>query len=295
MKIKKAVIPAAGLGTRFLPVTKSMPKEMLPLVDIPAIHYVVEEAVESGINDIIIITGRGKRSIEDYFDESPELEMRLRKDDKKDLLNLVKKISSFADIHYIRQKEPKGLPDAILKAEKHVGDEPFAVLLGDDIIKDEIPCLKQLISIFNKYKKTVIATQKIPIEEIYKYGSIKGKKIESNPNNFLYLIEDIVEKPSPEKAPSNIAAVGRYIFTPDIFKCIRNTKPGINNELQIADSLKLLMQTQDVYAFGFSGKRFDIGDKLGYIEAIIDFSLDNPEIGKDVNCYIQELLKEKKQ
>jgi len=291
MKIKKAVIPAAGLGTRFLPVTKSMPKEMLPLVDFPAIHYVVEEAVESGFNDIIIITGRGKRSIEDYFDESPELEMRLKKDGKNDLLKLVKKISSFADIHYIRQKEPKGLPDAILKAEKHVGDEPFAVLLGDDIIIDKIPCIKQLINVFEKYKKTVIAAQKIPIEEIYKYGSIKGKKIESSPNDFLYLIEDIVEKPKPEKAPTNIASVGRYIFTTDIFNCIKKTKPGINNELQIADSMKILMQTQDVYAYGFHGKKYDIGDKLGYIQAIIDFSLENSEIGKDVKSYIKKLLK----
>jgi UTP--glucose-1-phosphate uridylyltransferase len=291
MKIKKAVIPAAGLGTRFLPVTKSMPKEMLPLVDFPAIHYVVEEAVKSGINDIIIITGRGKRSIEDYFDESPELEMRLRKDGKHDILKLVKKISSFADIHYIRQKEPKGLPDAILKAEKHIGDEPFAVLLGDDIIIDKNPCIKQLINVFEKYKKSVIAAQKIPIEEIYKYGSIKGKKIESSPNDFLYLIEDIIEKPLPEEAPTNIASVGRYIFTPDIFKCIKKTKPGINNELQIADSMKILMQTQDVYAYGFQGKKYDIGDKLGYIQAIIDFSLENSEIGKDVKSYIQELKK----
>jgi len=291
MNIKKAVIPAAGLGTRFLPVTKSMPKEMLPLVDFPAIHYVVEEAVKSGINDIIIITGRGKRSIEDYFDESPELEMRLEKDGKNDLLKLVKKISSFADIHFIRQKDPKGLPDAILKAEKHIGDEPFAVLLGDDIIIDKIPCIKQLINVFEKYKKSVIAAQKIPIEEIYKYGSIKGKKIESSPNDFLYLIEDIVEKPKPKEAPTNIASVGRYVFTPDIFNCIKQTKPGINNELQIADSMKILMQTQDVYAYGFHGKKYDIGDKLGYIQAIIDFSLENPEIGKEVKSYIQELLK----
>ena len=291
MNIKKAVIPAAGLGTRFLPVTKSMPKEMLPLVDFPAIHYVVEEAVRSGINDIIIITGRGKRSIEDYFDESPELEMRLKKDGKNDLLTLVKKISSFADIHFIRQKDPKGLPDAILKAQKHIGDEPFAVLLGDDIIIDKVPCIKQLINVFEKYKKSVIAAQKIPIEEIYKYGSIKGKKIEYSPNDFLYLIEDIVEKPKPEEAPTNIASVGRYVFTPDIFNCIKQTKPGVNNELQIADSMKILMQTQDVYAFGFHGKKYDIGDKLGYIQAIIDFSLENPEIGKDVKSYIQELLK----
>ena len=290
VKIKKAVIPAAGLGTRFLPVTKSMPKEMLPLIDTPAIHYVVKEAVEAGVDDIIIITGRGKRAVEDYFDESPELEMYLQKSGKKELLEIVRNISSMINIHYIRQKEPKGLPDAILKAEKHVGNEPFAVLLGDDIIKSEKPCIQQLIEAFNKFNSSVIAAQEVPMEKISRYGSIKGKEIETGMNNKVYLIEDIVEKPKKEEAPSNMAAVGRYVFTPEIFDCIKETKPGVNNELQIADSIKILMQSQRVYASEFNGKRYDIGDKLGYVQAIIDFALENKEIGKNVKEYIKKIV-----
>lgn len=289
MEVKKAVIPAAGLGTRFLPVTKSMPKEMLPLIDIPAIHYVVKEAVASGIDDVIIITGRGKRAIEDYFDESPELEMHLMKDKKDNLLKIVRDISDLVNVHYIRQKEPKGLPDAVLKAEKHVGNEPFAVLLGDDIIKSEKPCTKQLIEVFKKYESSVIAAQEVPIEKICRYGSIKGRKLENELDNDLYLIKDIVEKPKPKDAPSNIAAVGRYIFTPEIFDCIKKTSPGVGNELQIADSIKILKQSQKVYASGFSGKRYDIGDKLGYVQAIIDFALEYEDIGKDVAEYIREI------
>ncbi|HHH79507.1 MAG TPA: UTP--glucose-1-phosphate uridylyltransferase GalU [Thermoplasmatales archaeon] len=290
MKVKKAVIPAAGLGTRFLPVTKSMPKEMLPLIDTPAIHYVVKEAVEAGIDDIIIITGRGKRAVEDYFDDSPELEMHLIEKGKKDLLKTVREVSSMVNLHYIRQKEPKGLPDAVLKAEKHVGDEPFAVLLGDDIIKSKKPCIQQLIEVFNKFNSSVIAAQKVPMEKISRYGSIKGKEIETTMSNKIYLIEDIVEKPKPEKAPSNIASVGRYVFTPEIFDSIKETKPGVNNELQIADSIKILMQSQRVYASEFSGKRYDIGDKLGYVQAIIDFALENKEIGKNVKEYIKKIV-----
>ena len=289
MKVKKAVIPAAGLGTRFLPVTKSMPKEMLPLIDIPAIHYVVKEAVASGIDDIIIITGRGKRAVEDYFDESPELEMRLKKDKKNNLLKIIKDISSLVDVHYIRQREPKGLPDAVLRAEKHVGDEPFAVLLGDDIIKGEKPCIKQLVEVFKKYESSVIAVQEVPIEKISRYGSIKGRKLETKLDDYLYLIEEIVEKPKIEDVPSNIAAVGRYVFTPEIFGCIKKTPTGVNNELQIADSIKILKQSQEVYASGFSGKRYDIGDKLGYIQAIIDFSLENEEIGRNVREYVKKI------
>ena len=280
MRVRKAVIPAAGLGTRFLPATKSMPKEMLPIVDTPAIHFVVKEAIEAGIDDIIIITGRGKRAVEDYFDESPELEMHLEKKGKKEQLEMVREISQMADIHYIRQKEPKGLPDAILRAEKHVGDEPFAVLLGDDIIKSSPPCIKQLIDVFEKYNSTVIAAQKVPLVEISKYGSIKGK-----------LVEDIVEKPKPEEAPSNVASVGRYIFTPTIFDCIRATPVGLNDELQIADSLTILRGKEDIYAFEFIGKRYDIGDKFGYIEAIIDFSLENKEIGDKVRDYLSKSIK----
>ncbi len=285
MEVKKAVIPAAGLGTRFLPATKSMPKEMLPILDTPAIHYVVKEAVASGIDDVLIITGRGKRAIEDYFDDSPELEMYLRKRNDNDLLKIVQDVSSLVDLHYIRQKEPRGLPDAILRAEEHVGNEPFAVLLGDDIIESNTPCTKQLINAFQKLNSSVIAAQEVPSEKIARYGSIKGKKIEDQ----LYLIEDIVEKPKPEDAPSNIASVGRYIFTPEIFDCIKKTKVGMNNELLIADSIKILLESQKVYASGFTGKRYDIGDKLSYIQAIIDFSLQNREIGADVKKYIKKI------
>lgn len=286
MKIKKAVIPAAGLGTRFLPVTKSMPKEMLPLIDTPAIHYVVKEAINSGIDDIIIITGRGKKPLEDYFDDSPELEMHLKKTKKDGLLKTIKEISSLADVHYIRQKEPRGLPDAIQTAEKHIGNDLFAVLLGDDIIASKIPCTKQLINVFDKYKSSVIAVQKVPREKINRYGSVQT---ENTTEKKLYLIKNIVEKPKIEEAPSTIAAIGRYIFTPEIFDCIHKTKPGINNELQIADSINMLTKSQNVYACEFEGKRYDIGDKLGYIQAIIDFSLKNKEIKSDVKKYISKI------
>ena len=286
MKIKKAVIPAAGLGTRFLPVTKSMPKEMLPIIDTPAIHYVVKEAVDSGIDDIIIITGRGKKPLEDYFDESPELEMYLKKNKKNDLLKSIRDVSSLVNVHYIRQKEPLGLPDAIQTAEKHIGNEPFAVLLGDDIIDSKIPCAKQLIDVFYKYKSSVIAVQDVPKEKICRYGSVQ---IKDTTDKQLYLIENIVEKPKIEDAPSTIAAIGRYVFTPEIFDCIHKTKPGINNELQIADSINLLTKYQKVYACAFEGKRYDIGDKFGYIQAIIDFSLQNKEIKSDIKNYLKKI------
>ncbi len=286
MKIKKAVIPAAGLGTRFLPVTKSMPKEMLPIIDTPAIHYVVKEAIASGIDDIIIITGRGKKPLEDYFDESPELEMHLKKTKKNDLLKTIKEISSLVNVHYIRQKEPRGLPDALQTAEKHVGDEPFAVLLGDDIIASKTPCTKQLINVFDKHKSSVIAVQNVPREKISRYGSVQK---ENTTEKQLYLIKHIVEKPKSKEAPSTIAAIGRYIFTPEIFDCIHKTKPGINNELQIADSINLLTKSQKVYAYAFEGKRYDIGDKLGYVQAIIDFSLQNKEIESDIKKYLKKI------
>lgn len=281
--IKKAVIPAAGLGTRFLPATKSLPKEMLPIIDIPAIHLVVEEAINSGIDDIIIITGRGKRAIEDYFDDSPELEMHLRKKGKKELLEMIQKISSMANIHYIRQKEPRGLADAILQAEKHVCNEPFAVLLGDDIIRGEKPCIGQLIDAYSKFKSSIVAVQHVERKEISKYGIIKGKIV----GDGIYRVEDIVEKPVPEEAPSNIAAIGRYIFNPEIFDCIRDTTTGVGNELQITDSIKILMEKQPVYAVEFTGKRYDIGDKAGYVKAIVDFALANKDIGKEIVEYLK--------
>lgn len=290
MHIKKAVIPAAGLGTRFLPVTKSMPKEMLTIIDTPAIHYVVKEAVDAGLDDIIIITGRGKRAVEDYFDESPEIEMHLAKQKKKDLLITIREISSMANVHYIRQKEPKGLPDAILVAEKHIGDEPFAVLLGDDIILSETPCVKQLIDVYNQYHSSVIAIQNVQREKINRYGAVKATKIASDLKE-LYQVEHIVEKPSIVEAPSTLASIGRYVFTPEIFDAMKRTKPGVNNELQIADSINILCTSQKVYAYTFKGIRYDIGDKLGYIQAIIDFALKNDELKTEVSAYLKNLNK----
>lgn len=288
-KVKKAVIPAAGLGTRFLPVTKSMPKEMLPIIDTPAIHYVVKEAVQAGIDDILIITGRGKRAVEDYFDESPELEMHLQRDKKTELLRIIKEIASLAHVHYIRQKEPRGLPDALYTAEKHIGDEPFAVLLGDDIIVSQTPGIQQLIEVYDRFQSSVIAVQEVPREKISRYGSVKATKVTSSLKNELFLIDHIVEKPKPEDAPSTLAAVGRYVFTPEIFDCIKRTPVGVNNELQIADSINLLGKSQKVYTCLFQGKRYDVGDKLGYVQAIIDFALQNPEVQAGVSSYLKQL------
>ncbi len=283
--IKKAVIPAAGLGTRFLPVTKSMPKEMLPIIDKPVIHYVVEEAILSGIEDIIIITGRGKRAIEDYFDHSPELEMHLINHNKKELLGIVKDISSLVDIHYIRQKEPLGLGDAVLRAEKHIGNEPFAVLLGDDIIINDRPCTRQLMDVFEKYNASVIAVEEIPLEKVSNYGIINGEKVE----NDLYLLKGIIEKPPIYNAPSNIGTVGRYIFTPEIFECIKSISPGIGNEVQLTDAINVLRSYKDFYAYHFQGTRYDTGDKAGYIKAVIDFALKRESVQKDVLNHIKGL------
>ena len=281
-KIKKAVIPAAGLGTRFLPATKSMPKEMLPIIDKPVIHFVVEEAVASGIEDIIIITGRGKRAIEDYFDESPELEMHLAKNNKKELLETVRDISSLVDIHYIRQKEPRGLGDAILRAQRHIGDEPFAVLLGDDIIKNKTPCILQLVEIFERYDSSVMAVEELPREKVCNYGIINGNKVE----NSLYVLNDIIEKPRIEDAPSNLGTIGRYVFTPEIFDCIKKTSVGIGNEIQLTDSIRILMQHQRFYAYLIQGRRYDTGDKSGYLRAIIDSAMENEDLRRSILEYI---------
>jgi UTP--glucose-1-phosphate uridylyltransferase len=283
-KIQKAVIPAAGFGTRFLPITKSMPKEMLPLIDKPAIHYVVEEAISSGIDDILIITGRGKRAIEDYFDHSPELEFHLERKGKTSQLSALKKISSIENIHFIRQKEPRGLGDAIGIAEKHIGDEPFAVLLGDDILRGEQPCTKQLIDISTRKAGSVIAVQPVPREKISSYGIIKGKYAEAG----LLLLEDIIEKPRPENAPSDLGAIGRYVFTPDIFDCIRKTPAGVGNELQLTDAIRLLCQEKEVFASVYPGKRYDTGDKLGYLETIVDFALADPDVGEQFRDFLKK-------
>jgi UTP--glucose-1-phosphate uridylyltransferase len=285
VEIKKAVIPVAGMGTRFLPATKSMPKEMLPIIDIPVIHYVVEEAIASGIDDIIFITGRSKRSIEDYFDDSPELESHLRQKNNEKLLKIVQDISSMVDIHYIRQKEPNGLGDAILTAKKHINDEPFAVLLGDDIIVNKKPCTKQLIDNFTKYGRSTIAVEEVPIEKTGSYGIIKGQPLEDS----LYVLDDIVEKPSPEEAPSNIGAIGRYVFTPEILDCIKQTDKGVGGEIQLTDGIRLLNEKQKVYAYKFTGKRYDTGDKVEYVKAVIDFALNKEEMKEQIKEHITGL------
>jgi UTP--glucose-1-phosphate uridylyltransferase len=284
--VKKAVIPVAGLGTRFLPVTKSMPKEMLPIVDKPVVHYVVEEAIASGIDDILFITGRGKRSIEDYFDDSPELEMHLEAHHKEDQLRMVRDISSMIDIHYVRQKEPKGLGDAILTARKHVDGEPFAVLLGDDIVINDKPCTMQLIEIFRKYGRSTIAVEEVPPEKSSSYGMIKGNPIE----DCLYAIEDIIEKPQPGHSPSNIGTIGRYIFTPEIFDCLGRTTKGVSNEIQLTDAIASLNRKQKTYAYKFQGTRYDTGDKLGYVKAIVDFAMRNEDIREQILEHMGELL-----
>ena len=284
--IRKAIIPAAGLGTRFLPVTKSMPKEMLPIIDKPVIHYVVEEAVDAGIEDIIIITGRGKRAIEDYFDASPELEMRLKDQKKIEQLKQLKEISDFPGIHYVRQKEPMGLGDAILKAEKQIGNEHFAVLLGDDIIANNQSCTGQLISVFSRFHSSIISIELLPPEKISSYGIIKGSEIEPD----IFAIQDIIEKPTPDSAPSNMGAVGRYIFVPEIFDCLKRTSPGVGNEIQLTDAIRLLLQEQPVYAYKFKGKRYDTGDKLGYIETIIEYALKDPHLQKNLKKFLTDRL-----
>lgn len=285
--IRKAVIPAAGLGTRFLPATKSMPKEMLPIIDKPIIQFVVEEAIASGIDDIIIITGRGKRAIEDYFDTSPELENHLVKNEKYELLREIKDIASLADIHYIRQKEPNGLGDAVLKAEKHIGAEPFAVLLGDDIIKAKVPCIKQLMTLFDEYNQhAVIAVEEVSAEKISDYGILKGREIADS----VYRVEDIIEKPSLDEAPSNIGAVGRYILTPKIFECIRKTGQGKGNEIQLTDAIRLLKSEEEVYGYVFEGTRYDAGDKAGYVKAIIDSALERADLKEETGRYLQKIV-----
>lgn len=286
MEVKKAVIPVAGLGTRFLPATKSMPKEMLPIIDKPVIHYVVEEAIASGIDDIIFVTGRSKRSIEDYFDDSPELEYHLKQKNQQNLLKIVQDISSMVDLHYIRQKEPKGLGDAILTAHKHINDEPFAVLLGDDIIVNKTPCTRQLIDNFYKYGRSTLAVEEVPHEKISSYGIIKGTLLEDS----LYVLEDIIEKPTPENAPSNIGAIGRYVFTPEILDCIKETTTGFGNEIQLTDGIRLLNSKQKVYAYKFTGKRYDTGDKTEYVKAIIDFALNKEDMKDHIREHLANML-----
>lgn len=284
----KAVIPAAGLGTRFLPATKAQPKEMLPVVDKPAIQYVVEEAVASGITDILIITGRGKRAIEDHFDRNIELENQLAQKGDDEALREVQRISNLASIHFIRQKEPLGLGHAILQAQSYVGNEPFAVLLGDDITVSEVPPVKQLMNLFERFKESILAVKRVPNEEVSRYGIIAGEPIDQK----LYRITDIIEKPSIEEAPSNIAVFGRYIFSPRIFECLERTKPGRGNEIQLTDAIKILLELEEVYAYEMDGDWYDLGNRLGWIKASIELALQRDDLKEDLRVYLKRLAQE---
>jgi len=283
--ITKAIFPAAGLGTRFLPATKASPKEMLPLVDKPLIQYVVEEAVASGIEEVVLITGRGKRAIEDHFDVAFELEEDLKAKGKHKLLSEIQRIADLVTFCYIRQKKALGLGHAVLTAKRIVGDEPFAVLLGDDIIDSKVPVLKQMMDIYKRYPFTILAIQKVPKSQTHHYGIINAKKIEDG----VYLVKDLVEKPSPDEAPSNLAIIGRYILTPEVFGALERTQPGKGGEIQLTDGLKLLMAKQPIYAYEFQGVRHDAGDKLGFLKATVEFGLKNKEFGGEFKSYLQKL------
>lgn len=284
-KITKAVFPAAGLGTRFLPATKASPKEMMPLVDKPLIQYVVEEAVASGIEEVVMITGRGKRAIEDHFDVAFELEEDLKAKGKHKLLSEVKRIAEMVTFCYIRQKNALGLGHAVLTAKRIIGEEAFAVLLGDDIIDAKVPVLRQMMNVYQRYPSTILAIQKVPKSQTHQYGIIDAKRIEDG----VYLVNDLVEKPSPSLAPSNLAIIGRYILTPEIFTALEHTKPGKGGEIQLTDGIKLLMEKQPIYAFEFQGDRHDAGDKLGFLKATVEFGLKNREFGQEFRSYLQKL------
>lgn len=286
LKVRKAIIPAAGLGIRFLPATKAQPKEMLPIVDKPTIQYIVEEAIASGIEDIMIVTGRGKRAIEDHFDKSYELEDILNRKGNHDLLSVVQDISNLVNIHYIRQKEPKGLGHAIYCAKSFIGNEPFAVLLGDDIVDSEVPCLKQLIDVYDEYNTTVIGVQRVPDEDIPRYGIVNCKHIDDR----VYKVKDLVEKPEKDNAPSNIAILGRYIITPNIFHFLENAEPGKGGEIQLTDALKKLAGVEAIYAYDFIGKRYDVGNKLGFLQATVEFALKRDDLRDDFAGYLKEIV-----
>lgn len=286
MKIRKAVIPAAGLGTRFLPATKAQPKEMLPIVDKPTLQYIIEEAVQSGIEEILVITGRNKKSIEDHFDKSIELELELEAKGKQDLLAEVRAISEMVNIHYIRQKEPRGLGHAIYCAKSFIGHEPFAVLLGDDIVYSDKPCLQQMIEVYNEYKTTVLGVQEVPASEVDKYGIVAGKHIEDG----VYKVKDLVEKPSVDQAPSNVAILGRYIINPAIFDILEQTDPGTGGEIQLTDALRELARQEAMYAYQFQGRRYDVGDKQGFLEANIEYALRRESLRDDFLKYLIKIV-----
>lgn len=286
MKVKKAIIPAAGLGTRFLPATKAQPKEMLPIVDKPTIQYIVEEAISSGIEEILIVTGRNKRAIEDHFDRSVELELELSNKNNHKLLQEIQSISNLVDIHYIRQKEAKGLGHAIYCARAFVGKEPFAVLLGDDIVDSPVPCLKQLIDVFDSIHTTVLGVQPVAYNDVNKYGIVAYEEERDR----LFKVQDLVEKPARDAAPSNVAILGRYIITPEIFEKLEKTSPGANGEIQLTDALKDLLKEQAMYAYSFEGKRYDIGSKIGFLQATVEFALKREDLREEFREYLGKLI-----
>ncbi len=287
-KVRKAVFPAAGLGTRFLPATKAQPKEMLPVVDKPLIQYGVEEAMHSGIQNIIIVTGRGKSSIEDHFDVSFELEQLLESKNKGDMLSMVRSISDMIDVSYVRQKEALGLGHAVLRAKELVGHEPFAVILSDDIIAAETPCVRQLLDVYEYYGASVLALMEVPKEQISAYGVVDAELIADNGRqNRLFRIRNMVEKPKAAEAPSNLAIIGRYVLTPEIFACIENIQPGSGGEIQLTDALKYMLRNRPIYGLKFEGKRYDAGDKLGFLKATVEFALNRHDLGQDFREYLK--------
>ncbi len=290
MRVRKAVVPAAGWGTRFLPATKAQPKEMLPIVDKPAIQYIIEEAVASGIEDIIFITGRNKKALEDHFDRAMELEVFLQERGKQDLAEMIKNISNLADLNYVRQKEAKGLGHAVLCARKFIGNEPFAILLPDDIIAGKTPCLKQMMEVYEEMGGTVIAINEIPEHDVNKFGIIKGVPAGKN----LFRIEDLVEKPSLSAAPSRMAVIGRYIVSPKVFEFLEKTRPGSGGEIQLTDALRQLCRTEKMFGYIFEGERFDVGDKFGFLQANVRFALANAELGEVFRSFLEKELLRKK-
>jgi UTP--glucose-1-phosphate uridylyltransferase len=289
-KVRKAVIPAAGLGTRFLPATKSQPKEMVPVIDKPTIQYVVEEAVGAGITDILVITGRGKRAIEDHFDRNFELEFYLEEGKKNEELEQVQAISEMADIHYIRQRDPLGLGHAVSVARQHVGSEPFAVLLGDDIMVDDSKLLRSMLDCYERYGRSVVAVLEVAREDIKNYGCVSPEAIEED----LVRIRSIVEKPKPEDAPSNLAVIGRYVFTPEIFDALDRITPGAGGELQLTDAISLLLETQTVFGYTFETGRYDIGKKIDFLRATVELALDRPDLGDEFKAFLADLVQRRK-
>ncbi|PYT26258.1 MAG: UTP--glucose-1-phosphate uridylyltransferase [Acidobacteria bacterium] len=289
-KVRKAVFPAAGLGTRFLPATKAQPKEMLPLVDKPIIQYGVEEALHSGIQNIIIVTGRGKTAIEDHFDVSFELEYLLESRNKKDLLAIVRSVSDMINVSYVRQKEALGLGHAVLRASELVGHESFAVVLADDVIDAETPCLRQLLDVHEFFGAPVLAVMEVPREQISAYGVVDAEAISHNGSkDRVYRIRDLVEKPKAADAPSNLAIIGRYVLVPEIFESIQSIEPGSGSELQLTDALKHLLRTRPIYAYRFEGTRYDAGDKLGFLKATVEFALRRHDLGEPFRQYLKSL------